>query len=266
MPVNFPCGLAPTDEVTEDFVSQILSPIFYSRPPDGYEVIFMDPPWPSKSNNRARHYRGAPQNRKSCRMPLLESLSIRKLVNADRGIVGVWVTNNRRLVNYVASDLMQEKWGCELIGTMVWVKVTTKGELVCPPDSMVRKPYECMIVGRLRCQSSTPQVVEKHEKNEASACRADDTGGDSGDYHFPQPFVFVFRVPTRHSNKPASNEIVKNILPMFMQISDSQSGGSGASGGSIPKNVEFFARSLSPGFISIGNEVLKFNLLLKGID
>lgn len=82
-------------------------------------LLIADPPWPCKS--RGIKYEEMPLEK-------LQSLSVGSIVE-EGGIVGVWVTNNDKLVNFVKEALLPA-WGCSFCATWYWLKV---GGRAAPP-------------------------------------------------------------------------------------------------------------------------------------
>jgi hypothetical protein len=75
-------------------------------------LAVVDPPWPCKS--RGIKYEEMP-------LDALQALEVGSLVH-EGGIIGVWVTNNDRLVDFVRESLLPA-WGCRSIATWYWLKV-----------------------------------------------------------------------------------------------------------------------------------------------
>lgn len=75
-------------------------------------LAVVDPPWPCKS--RGIKYEEMP-------LDALQALEVGSLVHGG-GIIGVWVTNNDRLVDFVKESLLPA-WGCRSIATWYWLKV-----------------------------------------------------------------------------------------------------------------------------------------------
>eukprot|EP00794_Sanderia_malayensis_P007727 gene7727-8566_t len=177
-----------------------------------YDVIVMDPPWENKSVKRSKRYDYLP-------LKEIESLPIEDLAS-EGGLVVVWVTNKRKIIDFVKEKLFPS-WKIELIGEWYWLKVTRHGEFVFDLDSVHKKPYEQLIIGR------------KPNTNETKAYT------NTEDVF---PFTkFIVSVPSvLHSRKPPLQEVLEQYLPVN------------------PKCLELFARCLLPGWTSWGNEVQIF--------
>ncbi|KAJ3383805.1 Methyltransferase-like protein 4 [Lobulomyces angularis] len=110
----------------------------------------------------------------------------------------------------------------ELIGEWFWLKVTTAGEWVFNlQETDNRKPYERIIIGKVKDYAS--------EKISYKAIP----------YH-----LGIVSVPGKHSRKP-------NLSDIFNKYFSSDD----------VNKLEMFARNLTEGYTSWGNECLKFNNL-----
>ncbi|KAI9248591.1 MT-A70-like protein, partial [Phascolomyces articulosus] len=137
---------------------------------------------------------------------------------APEGVVAVWVTNKPKFRRFIIDKLFKS-WGLKEIGIWYWLKVTTENEPVIPLDSPHRKPYEQLILG-IRASTSTTTT------NKITT--------------IPQQYAIVSVPCCRHSRKPPLDTLLKPYL-----LED-------------PKCLEMFARCLTPGWTSWGNECLKF--------
>ena len=185
-----------------------------------YDLIVVDPPWENKSLKRSKRYYWLDHTD-------MESIPISTLLKPG-GIVAVWVTNKQKLIDFVTGDLFR-KWNLNLAGVWYWLKVTTNGEYVFPPDSIHKKPYEPLIIGR-----HNPDRIVKSGKSFSH-----DISSSQG---MALPFEkFICSVPSRiHSQKPPLNEVMQPFLPKE------------------PSCLELFARSLIPCWTSWGNETIQF--------
>ncbi|XP_012581273.1 PREDICTED: methyltransferase-like protein 4 isoform X2 [Condylura cristata] len=125
-----------------------------------YDVIVIDPPWQNKSVKRSNRY------------SYLSPLQIKQLpvptLAAPNCLIVTWVTNKQKILRFVKEELYPS-WSVDIVAEWHWVKITSSGEFVFPLDSPHKKPYEVLILGRvrektdlsLRCKSaphSRPQV------------------------------------------------------------------------------------------------------------
>ncbi|XP_030045977.1 N(6)-adenine-specific methyltransferase METTL4 isoform X1 [Microcaecilia unicolor] len=179
-----------------------------------YDVIVLDPPWQNKSVKRSKRYGHLSSWQ-------IKQIPIPELAAADCLVV-TWVTNRQKHLQFVKNDLLPH-WSVEVLAEWHWVKITRAGEFVFPLDSLHKKPYEVLVLGRVRRSTDSPS-----RETEADA--------------FPLPnHKIIVSVPCMlHSYKPPLAEILQKYVK------------------SEAKCLELFARSLQPGWTSWGNEVLKF--------
>ena len=104
-----------------------------------YDCIVLDPPWENRSAIRSHKYQWLSE------YDLLQ-LPLPELCN-DGCLVVVWVTNKIRLSDFVREELFPS-WNVHVVGEWHWVKITTSGELVFNLDSLHKKPYELLLLGR----------------------------------------------------------------------------------------------------------------------
>ena len=152
--------------------------------------------------------------------PFYQTLPIIDRYLSPAGITAVWITNKRAIRQAVLRSL--RKMGLGLYEEWIWLKVTSYGEPVTDLDGLWRKPYEVLLLFR--------QQVAVY-------------GGQSYLPEYPEvKRRVVIAVPDIHSKKPCLKELLKPPL--------------------VPEEytaLEIFARNLTAGWWSWGNEVLKFN-------
>lgn len=156
-------------------------------------------------------------------------------------LVAVWVTNKPKFRNFILNKLFPA-WQLECAGEWIWLKMTTQAEPIFPIDSEHKKPYEQLILGR-------PKQLNKVKE------RAD----------IPKTHIITSIPSKKHSRKPPLEGKTKNSITVVLShslmlllyadvlsayISEKE-----------PVKVELFARCLLPGWISWGNECLKFQHL-----
>ncbi|KAI0899714.1 MT-A70-domain-containing protein [Annulohypoxylon nitens] len=176
-----------------------------------FDLIVLDPPWPSRSVRRKRNsYKIANDLEKT--KNLLANIPVASHLKPD-GLVAIWITNKVAITDLLLSPSgIFSEWGIEFIGEWVWLKVTNSGDPIVDVESQWRKPWERLLLGRKR--------------------------GSTG--RAPIPTKVIVGVPDVHSRKPNLRSLFQNIMP------ENYSG------------LEMFARNLTAGWWSWGNEVLFF--------
>eukprot|EP01134_Creolimax_fragrantissima_P005859 CFRG5859T1 len=207
-----------------------------------FSLIVLDPPWENKSVKRSRNYKSMPHQK-------LRNIPIPRLISED-GVVAVWVTNKIAYQDYVR-DVLFPSWGLYLVSTWYWLKITSKGSLVVDMESEHKKPYEVILIGRRHpksnphantCNTCTPTL--KSSPAPASIPMGTPTPltpqTNAPLTMLPQKLTLCSIPSLSHSRKPP-------LGPIFDKYLEDSEG-----------RLEIFARSLTPGWSCIGNEVLKF--------
>ena len=140
---------------------------------------------------------------------------------APGGLVACWLTNNARV--RTAALKLFEDWDLELIEEWAWLKTTVHGEPVCDIDSVTRKPYEILLLAR--------------------AAEVTLSGLDQFSHDAPVQKRLLVGVPDIHSRKPCLKELVEPLMEDRPRY----------------RALEIFARNLTAGWCSWGDEVLKYN-------
>ncbi|KAK7981622.1 hypothetical protein PG996_009313 [Apiospora saccharicola] len=162
---------------------QELRPAFLRDAPK-FDLIVLDPPWPSRSVRRKKASYRITNDMQEMR-DLLSLIPVAAHLKPD-GLVAVWVTNKPAVIELVKSqEGMFSLWGLELVGEWVWIKVTDSGEPIVALESTWRKPWERLLVARRR-GSSTKIGPERK---------------------------VIFGVPDLHSRKPNLKQLFAGILP-----------------------------------------------------
>ncbi|NXX47516.1 METL4 protein, partial [Tricholaema leucomelas] len=178
-----------------------------------FDVIVLDPPWENKSLKRSKRYSAlAPWQIKQLPVPALAAPSC---------LVLTWVTNRQRHLRFVR-DQLYPHWALQPLAEWHWVKITKAGEFVLPLDSLHKKPYEVLVLGR-----APGDAKEALRRPEAEAA-------------IPEQKLIVSVPCSLHSHKPPLAGVLAEFVKPDVQC------------------LEMFARSLQPGWTSWGNEVLKF--------
>ncbi|CAK7241001.1 MAG: hypothetical protein STHCBS139747_002458 [Sporothrix thermara] len=214
-----------------------------------FDLIVLDPPWPNRSARRRRQGR----KRKSSVLDdrpsadrgydtasdmdaLRETLEQIPLGSklADGAIVAVWVTNKPSCEALLTDPRcgVFRAWGVELAATWTWLKVTAKGQPIVSVESHWRRPWERLLLARRP--------------------GANKDGNKAGAKALPAHRVIV-GVPDVHSRKPHLRPLLAPFLAPAVSSSESHT--------SVERPIrglEVFARNLTAGWWSWGNEVLLF--------
>ncbi|NXI88327.1 METL4 protein, partial [Rhipidura dahli] len=178
-----------------------------------YDVIVIDPPWENKSVKRSNRYGH------------LSSWQIKKIpvpaLAAPNCLVVTWVTNRQKHLHFVKDELYPH-WSVKTLAEWHWVKITRAGEFVFPLDSLHKKPYEVLVLGRV--QGDVKAALGKSE----------------GVLPIPEHQLIVSIPCSLHSHKPPLAAVLAEFIKPDVEC------------------LELFARNLQPGWTSWGNEVLKF--------
>ncbi|KAI4555349.1 hypothetical protein MJT46_020047, partial [Ovis ammon polii x Ovis aries] len=163
----------------------------------------------------------------NCKYSYLSPLQIKQIpvpkLAAPSCLVVTWVTNRQKHLRFVKEELYPS-WSVEVVAEWHWVKITSSGEFVFPLDSPHKKPYEGLILGRVR------------EKAALLLSR----NADVKELPIPDHKLIVSVPCMLHSHKPPLAEVLKDYIKPEGEC------------------LELFARNLQPGWTSWGNEVLKF--------
>ncbi|XP_062488872.1 N(6)-adenine-specific methyltransferase METTL4 [Pezoporus occidentalis] len=178
-----------------------------------YDVIVIDPPWENKSVKRSSRY------------SYLSSCQIKQIpvpaLAAPNCLVVTWVTNRQKHLHFVKDELYPH-WSVKTLAEWHWVKITGAGEFVFPLDSLHKKPYEVLVLGRV--QGDAKETSRKSEDV----------------LPVPEHKLIVSIPCSLHSHKPPLTGVLAEFLKPDVEC------------------LELFARNLQPGWTSWGNEVLKF--------
>jgi N6-adenosine-specific RNA methylase IME4 len=176
-----------------------------------FNLVIMDPPWPNKSARRKKSYSISYDTDEIS--SLLSSIPLTNHL-AEDALVGVWVTNKGAFHDLLLAPCgLFEQWGLQLIEEWIWLKVTSSGDPISAIDSLWRKPYERLLLGKKK-----PPNIERVDVKRR----------------------ILIGVPDLHSRKPSLQILFEPMLPAKYEA------------------LEIFARNLTAGWWSWGNEVLKF--------
>lgn len=141
---------------------------------------------------------------------------------AEGGFLACWITNKPAVRASVLSSF--DATGIELVEEWLWLKVTIGGEPVYAIDGLWRKPYEVLLIGRrVEVNSDDMALSEIVRKDVARR--------------------LVVGVPDIHSRKPS----LKNLFETVLRLPSGY------------RALEIFARAVTTGWWSWGDEVLKYN-------
>ncbi|NWT78071.1 METL4 protein, partial [Lanius ludovicianus] len=178
-----------------------------------YDVIVIDPPWENKSVKRSNRY-------SHLSLWQIKQIPVPALA-APNCLVVTWVTNRQKHLRFVKDELYPH-WSVKMLAEWHWVKVTRAGEFVLPLDSLHKKPYEVLVLGRV--QGDVKEALRKSE----------------GVLPIPEHQLIVSIPCSLHSHKPPLAAVLAEFIKPDVEC------------------LELFARNLQPGWTSWGNEVLKF--------
>ena len=135
-------------------------------------------------------------------------------------LLACWITNKTQVRKAVVKAF--DTWDVEIVEEWAWLKTTIHGVPVTDIGGHWRKPYEILLVGRR---------IDKAYKSLERPTTAQLTRR------------VLIAVPDLHSRKPCLKELLESLLFNRNEY----------------RALEIFARSLTAGWCSWGNEVLKYN-------
>lgn len=189
-----------------------------------FNLILLDPPWPNRSVRRSSQYHTHTYLEMDSLTAIMQGISIAHLNREDhqKAVVGIWTTNSAKSRQAAYSAL--DSANLEVTEEWVWLKVTEKGEPVVPIDGLWRKPYEVLLIG-------TPKTTETGLKGSSKPLRR-----------------LIVAVPDMHSRKPNLKDLFEKLFfPRHEPSTQTYTA------------LEVFARNLTSGWYSCGNDVLRFN-------
>jgi N6-adenosine-specific RNA methylase IME4 len=195
--------------------------------PKTFNAILLDPPWPNSSVKRTHKTANSTYSTVATLQDIYELIIGMDLdmLMADDCVVAMWITNKPAVRDLVLGEGgIFECLGVELVEEWIWLKTTLHGEPVTPIDSVWRKPYEILLVGRKR----------RNYLPSAEGLSANDGGVQRR---------VLMSVPDLHSRKPCLKELIETHLLDADHY----------------RALEVFARHLVAGWWSWGDECFKFN-------
>ncbi|KAL1564451.1 DNA-3-methyladenine glycosylase I [Salvia divinorum] len=149
------------------------------------------------------------------------SLPVKQLTHSSGALVALWVTNREKLRTFVENELFP-KWGVKSAATFYWLKVKADGSLIGELDLFHHRPYECLLLGLVDGKGMDFEELQKP-------------------IGIPDNQVFI-SVPGDHSRKPPIGELLLDYIP----------------GPKPARCIELFAREMTEGWTSWGNDPLHF--------
>lgn len=192
-----------------------------------FDFTLLDPPWPNRSVKRTHktaHSTYATAASLQDIHQLIAGMDLDVLMT-DSCLVAIWITNKPAVRDLVlGDDGLFDCWGVELVEEWIWLKTTVHGEPITPIDSVWRKPYEILLLGKKSRRYGTPS--EAPSAGCGSVTRR-----------------VIMSVPDLHSRKPCLKDLIEPLMPDANNY----------------RALEVFARHLVAGWWSWGNECIKFN-------
>lgn len=175
-----------------------------ARSYNGFDLIVMDPPWPSKAVSRSSSYSTLNDIYDLFKLPMRSLL-------ASKSLICIWTTNNDKHRRFIENKLIPD-WGLTFLTRWYWLKATANGRELFPREGSNRQSYEVVYLAATNVQEFKD---------------------------VPHDYVII-GCPVGHSRKPPLGQILEQFLPQP----------------SAP--LELFARNLTAGWTSWGNEVLHY--------
>lgn len=252
-----------------------------------FDLLLFDPPWPNRSVRRSGHYQiNAYSEMDALTQRLKDILRVHSYQPSHSGVesstaltsphptrtqsraslAAIWITNAEKARRAAYNALVST--GFRVVEEWVWVKTTVDGKPISAVDGLWRKPYEILVIGRVS-QTETAADLDTvttatTTASTTAAVTADGRISNSQDDLLGINPAGIKRrviagVPDLHSRKPNLREVFEQVFfteGCEWQDLDLDDLGAGVQGYSA---MEVFARNLTAGWWSCGNEVLKFN-------
>lgn len=195
--------------------------------PKTFDLVILDPPWPNRSVKRTHKTANSTYSTVATLDGVYELIMGMDLdvLMANSCLVAIWITNKLAIRELVLGEQgLFDCWGVELVEEWLWLKTTLHGEPVTPINSVWRKPYEVLLVGRMRRQYIQPSEETLPEHGQVKQ-------------------RVLASVPDLHSRKPCLKDLLE---PLVRSSGDYRA-------------LEVFARHLIADWWSWGDECIKFN-------
>lgn len=141
---------------------------------------------------------------------------------APEALIACWITNKKSTRDYAIQTF--NMWGVELTEEWIWLKTTINGQPVTDIKGLWRKPYEVLLLGRK--SDHQPGAQNLSSSVEHGLCKR-----------------VIVTVPDFHSRKPCLKTLLE---PMITDPTGYRA-------------LEIFARNLTSGWCSWGNEPIRYN-------
>ncbi|KAI9728055.1 MAG: hypothetical protein M1834_007869 [Cirrosporium novae-zelandiae] len=222
-----------------------------------YTHILLDPPYPNRSASHSSSYLTPPSSSQTTPpLTLFQNFLIENPeVLAPEAVIAIWVTNSARARRQAREFL--EGVGAGVGGVVeewVWVKVTQGGLPVVGLGGVWRRGWEVCLVARV---GGGVGVGEGNGGGGGGGSGSSTNREESTNVSEPPPCKrrIIIAVPTFHSQKPSLAYLLPRLFPV--PSSASPNGDDQEEGKFM--GLEVFARNLSAGWFSVGDECLKFN-------
>ncbi|XP_023002716.1 methyltransferase-like protein 2 isoform X1 [Cucurbita maxima] len=149
------------------------------------------------------------------------ALPIKKLSHSKGALVALWVTNREKFHRFIELELFPS-WGVTHISTFYWLKVKADASLISDLDLFHHRPYECLLLGYCHGEDDIEDLKILEQT-------------------VPKDQVII-SIPGDYSRKPPIGELLQEYVP----------------GPTLGRCIELFAREMTPGWLSWGNEPLHF--------
>jgi N6-adenosine-specific RNA methylase IME4 len=131
-------------------------------PREGFQLILLDPPWPSRSVHRAGTYQTATLPQLAAQLPLPE------LCDRRGCLLAIWLTNDIKVLAFMENVLLPQ-WGARKVGMWYWLKVAADGQpSVGSMRSPHRKPWEPLLLAMVG--GHRPQCAGSGSSLTGAAC------------------------------------------------------------------------------------------------
>ncbi|BBG94939.1 Methyltransferase MT-A70 family protein [Prunus dulcis] len=150
------------------------------------------------------------------------SLPVKQICHTDGALVALWVTNREKLRGFVEKELFPA-WGVKYVATFFWLKVKADGSLISDLDLFHHRPYECLLLGLVH-----GKVTDSKQLSSTKPILPDNQ--------------IILSIPGGYSRKPPIAGLLHEYAPRLQR----------------GRCIELFAREMTAGWISWGNEPLHF--------